>query len=281
MDVNGIVVGVFFQRTWRCLWLHLHMPWHGWLSSVEIQTNVLLACQWHVMLYRKVYESVRSPKIRRKSRCAKCKDDKITLFEEYFVHQLGWHPKKFHENKKKPPHGIPTFEFSFINVNIPQIPIEPFAFFHATRRVSARETLRRFLRYCPWPPFPVDEDQGCGGSLGSWWMDGGESMVVMPDTVEYSHFEPKNSPSWKWKSSEPKLHFLGFKNVNFPDFQPQVLRHTSPSTLFRSPRVDHHEATWINRWWVLWRYGFGWLLQRVDPLTWEVYDFKQVLTSCC
>lgn len=78
----------------------------------------------------------------------------------------------------------------------------------------------------------------------------GESMVAMPYTpgkIHMTWLEPEKSHKITQIEKEHHLNlnlrFFGVPNVNFPDFQPQVLLRTSPSTLFRSPRVDHHEAT--------------------------------------
>lgn len=183
----------FNEHQWRWFWLHLQMPWNGHLSSVEIQTNVLLACHWHVMLYQKVYESVRSRKIRRKSRCAKCKDDKITIFCGRLCSSTRVTSKEMPRNSQKNLriYGIPTFDSKLINVKAsPQIPIEPFAFFREiapilTRRVSARANVAKVSSILPMTSFPLwVKIKVAGVHLGSWWMDGGESMVVMPDTVE-------------------------------------------------------------------------------------------------
>lgn len=208
------------------------MPWHGHLSSVEIQTNVLLACQWHVMLYRKIYESVRSRKTRRKSRCAKCKDDKITIFWGRFCSSTRVTSKEMPRNSQKslPIYGIPTFEVKFINAKTsPQIPIEPFAFFREnapilTRRVSPRETLRRFLRYCPWPPFPCGWRSRLRGFTwimmdGWWWINGCNARhpweFHMAGTKKIHPVENEHHLNQSF--------IFGVQNVNFPNFQKQVL----------------------------------------------------------
>ena len=158
--------------------------------------------------------------------------------------------------KNLPIYGIPTFEVKFINAKTsPQIPIEPFAFFRETRRVSARANVAKVSSILPMTSFPLWVKIKVAGFTwimmdGWWWINGRNARHPW----EISWLEPEKSHKITQIEKEhhlnPNLRFWGSKNVNFPDFQPQVLRRTSPSTLFRSPRVDHHEATWINRWWV-------------------------------
>lgn len=189
MDVNGIVAGVFFQRTWRWLWLQ--MPWHGRLSSVEIQIKV---CNTMSMACHAVSKSLR---IRKESKDSKkvsmCKMQRLQdhnswgrFFSSTRVTSIEM-PRNSQTNL--PIYGIPTFELTFIHQRkhppnshrtLGLLPWKP-AF--QTRRVSPRETLRRFLRYCPWPPFPcgwrsrlrgftLDRDRWTDG----WWINGRDAL---------------------------------------------------------------------------------------------------------
>ena len=205
---------------WRWFWLHLQMPWNGHLSSVEIQTNVLLACHWHVMLYQKVYESVRSRKIRRKSRCAKCKDDKITIFWGRLCSSTRVTSKEMPRNSQKnlPIYGIPTFDSKLINAKTsPQIPIEPFAFFRENAPFNApcftTGNVAKVSSILPMTSFPLWVKIKVAGFTwimmdGWWWINGCNARHPWEFHMAGTK---KNSPSWKWASSEPKLHFWSSK----------------------------------------------------------------------